>query len=82
MARTFGWLFGGICCGTGILNLLFAFQPSTKADYNQSLDHIGWDGLSQVTTTGHFPVAVACIGLGILTLVGLNAGAWRQTGGY
>lgn len=82
MARTLGWIFGGICAATGIINLLFSFQASTKEDMAASLSHLGWDGISRITTTGNFPIAVVFLGLGLVTLASLNATAWKETGGY
>jgi hypothetical protein len=38
--------------------------------------------MGDVKTTGFFPVAVLCIGIGAPILIALNATAWRKTGGY
>lgn len=81
MARTVSWLVGGALCGAGFLSLLFSFSPS-YGEFTQALSAAGNDGLGDIGTTGFFPLTVFCFGLGAPLLIGLNATAWRKTGGY
>jgi hypothetical protein len=90
MFRAFLWLVGGLCCAVGVLSLLFSFETPFKNpelshfsnDIGVTLSSVGWDAVADVTTTGAFPLAVIGIGIGLPILVGLNATAWRSTGGY
>lgn len=82
MARTIAWIIGGALCATGILSLLFTFQVPFGGDINQTLDRVGWDAMGDITTSSSAPLAFLCLALGIPILVGLNATAWKSTGGY
>lgn len=81
MARTLGWILGGVLCGTGIMTLLFSFGAE-YGDMSTSIAQAGWDGIGDIALTGKAPFAFLCIFLGAPILVGLNATAWKQTGGY
>lgn len=81
MARTVMWILGGVLCAVGILNLLFSFG-APYGDMATSISQAGFDGMGDITTTPQAIVSVVCIGLGLPILVGLNATAWRKTGGY
>ena len=81
MSRTVFWLLGGLLCATGILCLAFSFGAE-YGDFATSLSAAGSDGMGDVATTDFFPLAVLCIGFGAPLLIGLNATAWRKTGGY
>ena len=81
MGRTAAWIFGGICCASGILNLIFSFA-APYGDMSTAIDKAGWDGIEDIAFTGRFMFSVVCIGIGVPTLIGLNAGAWKSTGGY
>ena len=82
MFRAILWIFGGLCCAVGVLSLLFSFETPFGGDIAQTLSSVGWDAVADVKTTAAFPFAVFGIGLGLRILVGLNATAWRSTGGY
>lgn len=79
--RTIGWLFGGVCCAVGILNMMFAWD-SGGADIDLSLDRVGWDAMGKVGPNGTFPLAIGALLVGAPTLIYLNATQWRNTGGY
>lgn len=81
MARTLMWIVGGILCATGILNLLFSFG-APYGDMSTGIAAAGFDGLGDVGPNDRFVVSVICLGLGLPTLVALNATAWKKTGGY
>ncbi len=81
MSRTVFWLLGGALCAAGIMSLLFSFGAD-YGDFSTSLSAAGNDGMEDIRTTDMFPVALLCIGLGAPILIGLNATAWRKTGGY
>ena len=81
MARTVFWLVGGALCATGGLCLLFSFSPE-YGDFSQALSAAGFDGMGDIRPTDFFPLTLFCFGLGAPILIGLNATAWRKTGGY
>lgn len=80
--RAIAWLIGGALCGTGILNLLFSFGLPSGQDIALSLDVVGFDAIQDLTVHSRFFISVVCIGLGLPTLVYLNATQWKNTGGY
>lgn len=91
MGRTIAWLFGGACCAGGVLNLIYSFGPAytagtclapSCAGINTALDKAGWDALADFALKDSASLAFPLIGLGIVILVGLNAGAYKTTGGY
>jgi hypothetical protein len=82
MARSVMWIVGGILCATGVVSLLFTFETPFGGDIATSLDRVGWDAVADVTTTPSATLAFLCLALGVPILVGLNATAWKQTGGY
>lgn len=81
MARTFLWILGGLLCGAGIMTLLFSFG-APYGDFNQNISSAGWDGIGDIGLTARAPLAFAGILIGAPILIGLNATAWKQTGGY
>jgi len=81
MARTFGWILGGILTGSGIMTLLFSFG-APFGDFSTSIAQAGWDGIGDIGTLGPFPFAVGMIVTGAAILISLNATAWTKTGGY
>ena len=80
-SRTAGWIVGGLLVATGVINLLFSFG-TPYGDIALSLDKVGNDAIGDLGTTGRFMISVFCLGIGIPTLVSLNATQWKNTGGY
>lgn len=81
MSRTVFWFIGGLLCAIGVFSMMFSFGGE-HGDFATALSAYGWDAMGDVKTTGFFPVAVFCIGIGAPILIALNATAWRKTGGY
>jgi len=81
MSRTVFWLLGGLLCAVGFLSLIFSFGAE-YGDFSTSLSAAGSDGMGDIRTTSIFPIAAFCLGLGAPLLIGLNATAWKKTGGY
>jgi len=79
--RTALWIAGGLLCAAGIMNLLFSFG-APYGDFATSIAVAGADGMGDIAPTDRFMFSVVCLALGVPTLVGLNATAWRNTGGY
>ncbi|MFZ5475608.1 MAG: hypothetical protein ACOZNI_02435 [Myxococcota bacterium] len=82
MVRTVMWIVGGVLVATGVLSLFFTFETPYGGDIATTLDRVGWDAVADFTTTPTAALAAICLLLGIPILVGLNATAWKQTGGY
>ncbi len=81
MFRSVLWILGGLLCAVGAMSLLFAFG-TPDGDMAVTLSAVGWDAVADVAPTALAPVAGLCLALGIPLLVGLNATAWKHTGGY
>lgn len=87
--RAIGWIIGGALCAAGVLNLLFSFGLPGGADHQfgtndiaRSLDRVGFDAIQDLTVYPRFLISAICLGIGLPTLVGLNATQWKNTGGY
>lgn len=79
--RTVLWIAGGLLTATGILTLLFSFA-APYGDFSTSIAQAGWDGIGDIGFTDKAKFAFFCLIVGAPTLIGLNATAWRKTGGY
>lgn len=82
MGRTLLYVSAGACVATGVLSLLFSFGMPWAGDIATTLDQVGWDAVSRITPSSTLVLALMCLGLGIPTLVVLNATAWKDTEGY
>lgn len=88
MARAVFWLIGGALCAMGVINLFYSFgapyggEDQLMGGISTALDKAGWDALGDIGTTSRTIISVVCLGLGIPLLMGLNATAWKETGGY
>lgn len=74
-------LLGGVCTGTGILNLYWSFGRA-DAEFNGDFRKIGFSALDDVSLLSHGQFALPLIAFGVLLLVTANATAWRETDGY
>jgi hypothetical protein len=77
-----GFILGGLCLGFGIRSLYPSFGWSQAPCLNCDLENIGFSGLDNIGLLAAADYSIGLIVLGILVLVGLNAGAWRRTHGY
>jgi hypothetical protein len=94
MFRSILWVLGGLLVATGAMSLLFSFGTPDQADaaaggtatfdldMAEKLSVVGWDAVANVSPTGYAPLAVLGLIVGVPILVGLNATAWKHTGGY
>lgn len=81
--RLWLWLIGGALCATGALLLVTGgFGGPWGLNMNTHLDQAGADAVADIALTSQGVAAIACLMTGVLTLVGLNATAWKETGGY
>jgi len=81
MARTLLWILGGALTATGVISLLFSFA-TPWGPIASNISQTGWDAVGDLEATGYFTLALLGIGMGAPILVGLNATAWKETGGY
>ena len=77
-----GFILGGLCLGFGIRSLYLSFGWAQAPCLNCDLTHVGFSGLDNIGLLAAADYSIGLIVLGILVLVGLNAGAWRRTHGY
>jgi hypothetical protein len=86
MLRSVLWVIGGLLCAVGMFSLLFGFGATVDGkpvgDMATSLSAVGWDAVGDVAPQTSAPFAAICLALGLPVLVGLNATAWKKTGGY
>jgi hypothetical protein len=82
MGRALLYISAGACVATGVLSLFFSFGMPWGTDIATSLDQVGWDAVSRITPSSTFVLALMCFGLGVPTLIALNATAYKETGGY
>ena len=76
-----GFLFGGLCLGTGILNLYGSFGWE-GGPLNSNLKEVGFSGIDNIGLLAPANYAIPMVIIGVVTLVYLNSKAWKDTGGY
>ncbi|MCB9676614.1 MAG: hypothetical protein H6737_15970 [Alphaproteobacteria bacterium] len=76
-----GLLGGGLCLGFGILLLWYSFGYPGGGMAN-NLNRIGFSGLDNIHMLDAADFSIGMIVVGALTMIFLNAGAWRDTNGY
>jgi hypothetical protein len=74
-------LFGGLCLGTGILNLYYSFGWE-GGDFNSDFGQVGFSGLDNISLLPAADFAIPMVVVGALCLIVANATAWRETDGY
>jgi hypothetical protein len=57
-------------------------MDNTQQHASTSYSKYGYDASLDVTITSNGMTAIGCLLLGLITLVGANAGAWKDTQGY
>ena len=77
----FGLLGGGLILGFGIMWLPWSFGWK-EGCLNCDLGGTGFTGLDNLSPLPAADYSLGMVVFGVLTLVALNAGAWRRTGGY
>ena len=79
---TVGLLAGGLVLGFGIMMLPWSFGWDGGECLNCDFRGIGYTALDNLGTLPAADFSIGMIVLGFLTLVAINATAWRRTGGY
>ena len=77
----FGLPLGGLLLGTGIVNLYYSFGWD-GGPMGQNFSGVGFSGVDNIGLLPSAEFSIPLVVMGVLILVGLNATAWRQTGGY
>jgi hypothetical protein len=75
------FLIGGLCTGTGILNLYWSFG-CPDADLNGNFKIIGFSGIDNIAVLPTADLAIPLLVVGVACLVMGNATAWKETDGY
>ena len=75
------FIFGGLCVGTGLLNLYYSFGWS-GGDLNSNFAQVGYTAMDNISLLPSADVSLPLIVIGALSLIFANATAWRETGGY
>lgn len=74
-------IVGGLCLGTGILNLIDSFGW-TGGGFNSNFALIGFHGLDNISLLPASSFSIPLVVVGAIMLVIANATAWRETDGY
>jgi hypothetical protein len=74
-------MFGGLCLGTGLLNLYYSFGWH-GGDMNSDFVQIGFSGLDNIALKPTADFAIPLVVVGAICLIFANATAWRETDGY
>lgn len=77
----FGLIGGGLSVGFGILSLWYSFGAPVGPMANH-LGEVGFTGIDNLTLLPAGNYSIGFIVLGAVTMIALNAVAWRRTGGY
>ncbi len=76
-----GLPIGGLLLGTGIVNLYYSFGWDS-GPMGQDFSGVGFSGVDNISLLPSAEFSIPLVVMGVLILVGLNATAWRHTGGY
>lgn len=71
----------GLSVGAGVV-LLYYSVGWEQGDLNQNLAGAGFTGLDNLGALWAMDFSLGFIVLGVVTMVALNASAWKLTGGY
>ena len=74
-------LLGGLCLGTGILNLYYSFGWH-GGDMNSDFAQVGFSGLDNIALKPTAEFAIPLVVIGALCMIFANATAWQETDGY
>jgi hypothetical protein len=72
---------GGLLLGFGLVSLYYSFGWE-GGPLNQDLAGVGFTGLDNIGRLGAADYSIGMVVAGVITMVFLNAGAWRKTDGY
>lgn len=80
---------GAACIGTGILTLATGGLGITDSAGNlldlevaEAISKLGYDGVADLVFTSSSTMAIALCVVGAAMMIGANAVAWKETGGY
>lgn len=74
-------MLGGLCLGTGLLNLYYSFGwPG--GDLNSNFTLIGFSALDEISMLPDAQLSIPMVVVGALCMIFANATAWRHTDGY
>ncbi len=72
---------GGLCLGTGIINLYYSFGW-VGGPMNSNFAMVGFDGFDEISLLPGSQMAIPMIVVGALCMIFANATAWKKTDGY
>jgi hypothetical protein len=75
-------LVGGACVASGILTIAVGGFAVPGGEVAQVVSQLGYDGVDNLGITSSGMVAVTLCVVGAALMIGANAGAWKETGGY
>ncbi|MEC7947203.1 MAG: hypothetical protein VX265_06510 [Myxococcota bacterium] len=75
-------LIGGACMASGILTLAMGGFGVPGGEVAQVYSQLGYDGVDNIGLTSNGMIALALCVTGACMMIGANAGAWKETGGY
>lgn len=75
------FILGGLCLGTGIMNLYWSFGAPT-GPLNSDYRAVGFTGLDNLMSFDASDYSIPMVVVGLVCLVYGNTIAWRYTGGY
>ena len=73
---------GGLCLGTGILNLYYSFGFNETQDYGKDLSTVGFSGIDNISILATSEIAIPLVVIGAVSMIFANATAWKETDGY
>ena len=75
------FVLGGLCLGTGIVNLYWSFGAPT-GPLNGDYRAVGFTGLDNLMSFAASDYSIPLVVVGLVCLVYGNSIAWKHTGGY
>lgn len=75
------FLVGGLCTGTGIVNLYYSFGYA-GGDINLNISKVGASAIDNLSFMPSADFSIPLVLVGLACLVIANATAWKETDGY
>lgn len=75
------FIVGGLCTGTGIINLYFSFGYR-GGSMNEHISDLGASGIDNLELLDYADFSIPLVLVGVACLVIANATAWKETDGY
>ncbi|MCB9780330.1 MAG: hypothetical protein H6742_17325 [Alphaproteobacteria bacterium] len=76
------WIIGAVCIASGIITMAMGGIGVPAGPTATVFGTLGYDALPDLVLNSQGFLALGLVGVGVALMVGANASAWKETGGY